>query len=566
METIYNFIHYVFSHVPEIALFLSLALGYYVGKIAFGKFQLGGVAGSLLAAVCFSQFDVHIDDTVKNILFALFIFAVGYTSGPMFFRSLGKKSLKEILLASMLAISGLITVLVLAKIFHLDKGLAAGIAAGGLTQSAIMGTAESAINSMNLGAAETAKLVTNISVGYGVTYIFGSFGTIIICVNVLEKFMKRSIRDDALKAEAAQHSGGIILGAGEQFAVPHLVGRIFLVGPAAGKTVQELEDCCGVPPITIERIKRGSNIVAVTPTTRLLAEDKILVIGRRSAIVSVMSQLGKELAREDNMEVLIQAREVVVTNERLVGKSLQELGQQTSPEMKHGLYITNICRDGKNVPPVLDTKLEKGDIITFYGALQDVRRVSAAVGYPIVVSDKTDMVFMSLGLVLGLLIGMIVIHASSIPITLGSGGGCLLSGLLFGWVRSRHMNMGALPTPASQLLKDLGLSGFVAVVGLNYGMQAVQTVKAQGLTIFLVGALVTIIPLLITMLFGRYILRYDNAAVFAGALSGSRSANPAFGEVLNKAENSVPTVPFAITYALANVFLTLLGPLVVAFA
>jgi len=77
---------------------------------------------------------------------------------------------------------------------------------------------------------------------------------------------------------------------------------------------------------------------------------------------------------------------------------------------------------------------------------------------------------------------------------------------------------------------------------------------------------VTIVPLLITMVFGRYVLRYDNAAVFAGALSGSRSANPAFGEVLDKAGNSVPTVPFAVTYALANVFLTLLGPLVVAFA
>lgn len=86
----------------------------------------------------------------------------------------------------------------------------------------------------------------------------------------------------------------------------------------------------------------------------------------------------------------------------------------------------------------------------------------------------------------------------------------------------------------------------------------------QGLLIFGIGLVVTVLPLILTMLFGRYVLRYDNTAIFAGALSGSRSANPAFGEILDKAENTVPTVPFAITYALANVFLTLLGPLIVA--
>lgn len=104
------------------------------------------------------------------------------------------------------------------------------------------------------------------------------------------------------------------------------------------------------------------------------------------------------------------------------------------------------------------------------------------------------------------------------------------------------------------------------MVGLQSGLQAVQTIATSGLSIFLIGVVVTILPLIITMLFGRYVLKYDNTAIFAGALAGSRSANPAFGEILDKAGNSIPTTPFAITYALANVFLTLLGPLVVAFA
>lgn len=126
------------------------------------------------------------------------------------------------------------------------------------------------------------------------------------------------------------------------------------------------------------------------------------------------------------------------------------------------------------------------------------------------------------------------------------------------------MAIGNMPTAASTLLRDLGLAGFVAVVGLQSGHQAVTTVIHDGLPIFVAGVIVTIVPMLITMLIGRYILRYENAALLAGALAGSRSANPAFGEVLAKAGNSVPTAPFAITYALANVFLTLLGPIIIA--
>lgn len=565
MQIIFNWIHALFQSVPEIALFLSLALGYLVGKVRFGKFQLGGVAGSLLMAVLVSQSGVHVDDTVKNILFALFIFAVGFTSGPMFFRSLGKKSLKEVILSAVLAVSGLVTVVVLCRLFALDKGLAAGIAAGGLTQSAIMGTAESAINSMGLGAQETAQMVSNIAVGYGVTYIFGSFGTILVCVNLLQWFMGRTIRDDAVKAEANLHKGGLVLGEGEQLAVPHLTGRIFGAGSFAGKTVLDLEKSHKTnQPVTVERIKRGNALVPVTPDAKLESGDKILIIGQRSAILALRPDLGTGYADESGMELRIHTREIVMTREELAGKSLREIVNSTSPELRHGLYLVSVVRQGTALDVSLDTVVQRGDIFTLYGSEEDTKRAASRLGYPIVSSDKTDFVYMGFGLVLGILIGKIVVHAGSIPITLGSGGGALLSGLLFGWFRTRHLNMGSLPPGAAQLLKDLGLAGFVAVVGLNYGQQALTTIATHGISIFVVGALVTLIPIILTMLVGRYILHYDNVAVFAGALSGSRSANPAFGEVLNKAENSVPTVPFAVTYALDNVFLTLLGPLVVA--
>ncbi|MBA8839932.1 aspartate-alanine antiporter [Ochrobactrum sp. RH2CCR150] len=557
----------VFEQAPEIALFLSLAGGYALGKIHFGKFQLGGVAGSLLVAVVISQVGVHIDNGVKAVLFALFIYAVGFESGPQFFRSLGRQSLREIAMAAVLAISGLVTVVVLARMFGLDKGLAAGIAAGGLTQSAIIGTASSAISKLGLAADEVQRLQANVAVGYAVTYIFGSFGAILVCVNLLPKFMGRTIRDDAIKAEAELLAGIRLLGPNEQEAAPDLVGRIYQVDKAAGKTVAEIEAKTSIDnSITVERVKRANKIIGVSPDLKLETNDIVLIVGRRTGVVTLGNEVGSELQSSDGMDVIVAIRDVTITAPEFVGKSVADIKQHISSELRHGIYVIGVKRADKPLPLKPDTVIAAGDVVSLYGTDQDLQRVASSIGPVIVVSDKTDFVFHGLGIAVGLLIGLAVIRLGSIPLTLGSGGGALLSGLLFGWYRSRNMAIGNMPTAASTLLRDLGLAGFVAVVGLQSGLQAVQTIVSSGLSIFLIGVVVTILPLIITMLFGRYVLKYDNVAVFAGALSGSRSANPAFGEILDKAGNSIPTTPFAITYALANVFLTLLGPLVVAFS
>lgn len=557
----------IFQQAPEIALFLSLAGGYALGKIQFGKFQLGGVAGSLLVAVLISQVGVQIDNGVKAVLFALFIYAVGFESGPQFFRSLGRQSLREIAMAAVLAISGLVTVVVLARMFGLDKGLAAGIAAGGLTQSAIIGTASSAISKLGLAADEVQRLQANVAVGYAVTYIFGSFGAIIVCVNLLPKFMGRSIRDDAIKAEAELLAGIRLLGPNEQEAAPDLVGRIYRVDKAAGKTIAEIEAKTSVDnAITIERVKRANKIIGVAQDLRLEADDIVLIAGRRKGVVAIGGDIGVELQSSDGMEVVVAIRDVTITAPEFAGKTVAAIKQHISSDLRHGIYVVGVKRADKPLPLDPDTVIKAGDVVSLYGTDQDLQRVAQSIGPVIVASDKTDFVFHGLGIAIGLLIGLAVVRVGSIPLTLGSGGGALLSGLLFGWYRSRNMTIGNMPTGASTLLRDLGLAGFVAVVGLQSGLQAVQTIASSGLSIFLIGVVVTILPLIITMLFGRYVLKYDNVAVFAGALSGSRSANPAFGEILDKAGNSIPTTPFAITYALANVFLTLLGPLVVAFS
>lgn len=564
-----EYLRQILNQAPELALFLSLAIGYWVGSIQFGKFQLGGVAGSLLVAVVISQIGISIDNGIKSVLFALFIYAVGFESGPQFFRSLGRQSLREIVLAAVMALSGLLTVIACARLFGLDKGIAAGIAAGSMTQSAIIGTASAAIAKLDLPLEQIQTLQGNVAVGYAVTYIFGSFGAIILCVNVLPWFMRRSIRDDATQAEAELLAGAKVYGPGELPAIPPLVGRLYRIDQAAGQTVAQLEVSDQGDPqaaLTIERIKRGGALVGVTPTTVLEAGDVVLVVGRRAGVVAIAGRLGAELQSSPDMDVVVVQRDVSLDNPTFVGRRVAEIRQAASQALRHGVYVVGVKRAGRPLALEPDTVIEAGDLVTLYGTPDDIQRVAQQVGSIIVPSDKTDFVFHGFGLAVGLLIGLVVIRLSAIPLTLGSGGGALIAGLVFGWYRSRHLTRGNLPLPASTLLRDLGLAGFVAVVGLQSGRQAVETIATQGLSIFLIGVVVCVVPIVITILVGRYVLRYRNLALFAGAVAGARSANPAFGEVLDKAGNSIPTVPFAVTYALANVFLTLLGPLVVAFA
>ena len=574
-----DWLHHVFQKSPEIALFLSLAVGYFIGQIKFGKFQLGGVGGALLAAVVISQVGVQIDNGVKSVMFAVFIYAVGYDSGPQFFNSLSRKTLREIAMALFLAVSALITVLICAKLFGLSKGIAAGLAGGALTQSAIIGTAGDAIARLGLSAAETKSMQGDVAVAYAVTYVFGSLGAIIVCVNILPKFMGQSLKDAAAEAERGLAGAAGAHGPGQMSALPELVGRAYRVtGPAggvaasgnpgdpatgaAGRTVAEIE-MAQSDMITIERIRRAGKAVEPRPDVMLAADDIVLVVGRRELMVAAAPHIGEEVADTDGISVVMQNRQGVFTRKGMNHTSIAAVRATVDRDLRHGVFVQEIHRAGQPLPILPETELEHGDVITFYGSPQDTKRAVDAAGYELPATDKTDFIYMGVGIVIGLLLGLIVVNVGGVPLTLGSGGGCLLAGLVFGWMRGKHPMYGVMPSAASQLLKDFGLAAFVAVVGLNSGLQAVITVKSSGMTIFLLGAVVTVLPLVLTMLFGRYVLRYTNAALLAGALSGSRSANPAFGGVLDKAESAVPTVPFAITYALANVLLTLLGPLVV---
>jgi AspT/YidE/YbjL antiporter-like protein len=203
-----------------------------------------------------------------------------------------------------------------------------------------------------------------------------------------------------------------------------------------------------------------------------------------------------------------------------------------------------------------------GDVMTLVGLAHDLNRVAPKAGQAFRLSDRTDIVFLTSGLAVGLLVGLLSLTIGSIPLTLGSGGGALIAGLVCGWLRSRRPMIGAFPPAAQQSLIDIGLGGFVAAIGLANGPAALAAIQAHGLMLLGVGIVVTLTPLIIGTLFAHRVL-HMNPVIVCGALAGAMTVDAAVTGSCEVAESQTPVLGVAVPYAIANVVLTVLGPIIV---
>ncbi len=557
-------IHQLVTAQPLLALFLTIALGYLVGKIRIGGFVLGGIAGTLLVGVLIGQFGVEIDSGIKGVFFALFIYAVGFQGGPQFFHALNRRSLNQLASAFVMCLTGLLCVLGAAWLFGLDRGMAAGLAAGGLTQSAIIGTAGDAIGKLGLSPELIKTMQTNVAVGYAVCYIFGSLGPIIMVSWFLPLIMRWNIRTEAVKLASVLSGGHAELEPGEFNAASQIATRIYEVGTdskAAGLTAIEIDR--QLSDASVEAVYREGKTLDLNDAVVVAAGDRVAITGIVAQQAAALALFGREVTPSNGLLLVQEKREIVLTNRALSGRAISEIHDHVNVETRHGVFLSAVRRMGLDLPVLDKLQLKPGDELHFTGSPADLNRVEPKIGYRITAAAVTDFVFFGLGMLLGLLIGMIEFRIWGIPISIGSGGGCLLSGLLLGWLRSVHPNFAALPVGASNFLRDFGLAVFVGIVGITAGPQALVAIKQYGLTLFFLGVGVTLIPQIVTFFFSYYVLRIQNPIEALACVAGGRSANPAFAALLTKAGNATPVVSFTVTYAVANVFLTLWGPLIV---
>jgi putative transport protein len=547
---------------PEIALFASLALGYFIGSFKIGPIQLGGVCGTLIVALLLGQTGARLAPDLKNIAFALFIFALGFTGGPQFFANIGR-GWRYGLLSIVEIVSVLILIMLAVLVLRLDAGTAAGLLAGAATESAVIGTASEAISKLGFADAETARLQANIVTAYSVSYLFGLVTIVLFTSQFAPLLLRVNLREEA---ERVWHKlgGDGALDEGQRMGAPALVGRAFRVGPAAGLSIGALEQRYG-SNVTVEQVDRSGASVSIAPGLLLAADDLVLVAGRREALVAAAAAIGTEVADARFGALPVERVDVVLTRREAHGQSVAQLREQAGPEQGRGVYIAAVTRLETRIPALPGTELNRGDVLTLVGAKADVARGARQLGYVLPPTQKTDFVYLGLGVLAGMAIGHLGSRIGGVSVALGTGGGCLLSGLLFGWIRSRYPLIGSLASAAAQILKDFGLATFIAAVGLSAGPDAIKLVREYGVALPFVGILMVLIPGLLSLWIGRMFLKLD-APMLLGAIAGQQCSTPAISALVGVTGNSTPVIGYTITYALSNILLPLMGPLVVGLA
>jgi putative transport protein len=550
----------VATRAPEIFLFVAVAIGTLLGRTRVRGIPIGATACILVTAVVLGQFGtISIPPILKSILFGFFVYTIGYRSGPAFFASLSLKTLSQVILALVIGASGLIAILSFAYLLQLDPGTAAGMGAGSLTQTAMMGTASGALEGLGLTDDALKQQQANLAAGYAVTYICGYIFVLLFVPFVAPLLMGVNLKEEAAKLEA-ELSGGAPAKKGNLL-YRKFQARAYRVTKAAGGTVSKVQSEIG-RRASIERILRDGDDVEVSPSTKLKKDDEILLAGPSSAMVDAEQVIGPEIEGQHVMEsVPGEALEVFVTAPELHGRSLAEIVDMLG-EAAHGVFLRSLTRGGQEVPVTPRTRIYVGDVMTLVALNKDMDRVVPLVGQPIRAGDRTDIAYLAGALASGLLVGLFSVNVGPVPLTLGGGGGALIAGLIAGWYRSRRPTLGAFPPAAQQTVSDIGLGGFVAAIGLSSGPAAWAAIQTDGFVLLGAGITVTLTPMLVGTLFAHRVLRM-NPVIICGALAGAMTVDAAVAGACEVAESQTPVLGVTVPYAIANVFLTMLGPIIV---
>jgi putative transport protein len=547
---------------PELAIFIALAIGYYVGSFTYKGLGLGAVTATLIAAVIIGQLGITITGPLKPFFFLMFLFAVGYAVGPQFVRGIAKDGVPQALFAVVECVLCLVTLYVVARLAGYDVGAAAGLYAGSQTISASMGLATDAINRLGLAAEETKRLLDVMPVAYAVTYIFGTIGSAVIIALVGPALMGINL-EEACKRYEEKHGGKREAGGPGTGWYQHEV-RAYRVAPGApivGKTAQEAESSIPDQRVFVLRIRRGDEIIEATSDTVIQVGDVVALAGRREVLVNIVGARAQEVDDRQLLAVPIEGTDVYVTQKAVDEKTLAEIA---SMPFARGVYLRKITRGATatDIPILADTKIYRGDILTLVGRTQDVAAATKAIGVRDKVTDVADVVFIAGAIAIGGLLGSLVFHVGSVPLTLSTSGGALIAGIFFGWLRSVKPTFGRIPSPTVWFMNSVGLNVFIAIVGIASGPGFVAGLQQLGFTLFLWGVVVTTVPLVLSMYAGKYLFKIDDAILF-GAVSGGRTTTASLGMVCDIARSQIPGLGYTVTYAVGNTLLTIWGMVIV---
>ncbi|MFM0644247.1 transporter [Paraburkholderia bryophila] len=547
---------------PYVLLFLVVGLAIWMGRWTVKGYGLGAVASAIVVgcgvATWGAAYGVHfqLDNFTKSLFYYLFMYGVGLRVGPSFINSLKGDGLKFTFLAIVSSFLGLGIVVIGTKWLQLPLGSAGGILAGSQTMSAAIGSAEQAITS---GAVPLPPGTTQgdatamIALSYGITYIWGTVGIILIC-----KYLPRWWRVDARKAAKEyekEHGVPNVDDAGLSGYRPFDLRAYRLANSELdGITITQFR--ARFAEYQIENVERGPDLLGADPELALRVGDVIALGGSLDALTDHMGLIGPEVPDARVLNIPLDQAEIVVTHRKVIGRALKEFA---SSPIAGQVQLIGIQRGGAPLPVGLETQLQRLDVLQLVGLRSAVAKAGEMLGIIARPSTATDLLTLSLGMILGFLIGLIQVPAFGSSVGLGNAGGLLVSGIIVSSLVSRVRFFGNTPNAARNILEDMGLIFFVAIVGVNAGANLLSQLDgAIALKIFLLGFVACTIPPFIVWAIGFHLFKI-NPAILMGGVAGARSHSGPAREAAKEIDSTVPWIGFPVGYAVSGILLTVFG-------
>lgn len=558
-------IHLLRQH-SELAIFLTIAAGFWIGKIKVGQFSLGIVTSVLLVGVLVGQLNITIEEPVKSVFFLLFLFAIGYKVGPQFFRGLKKDGLPQVGFAVLMCVGCLVITWILALIMGYNAGEAAGLLAGAQTISAVIGVADDTINGLNISTEQKNNMINIIPVAYAVTYIYGTAGSAWVLSSLGPKMLGGLEKVKAACKELEAKMGTSEADEpGFEHARRPVVFRAYTIENdwfGNGKTVEQLESyfISQGKRLFVERMRHNHTIInEILPGQLLQKGDEVVLSGRREFAIGEEDWIGEEVIDPQLLDFPVEVLPVMIHKKPYANRKLEFIRKQ--PFM-HGVSVRRIKRAGIDIPVFAQTVVDSGDTLELVGLKKEVETAAKQLGYIDRPTNATDMVFVGIGILIGGVIGALAIHIGGVPISLSTSGGALIAGLVFGWLRSKPPTFGQIPESSLWVLNNVGLNMFIAVVGISAGPSFIQGLKEVGPMLFIIGILATSLPLLLGLILARYVFHF-HPALALGCTAGARTTTAALGAIQEAVGSETPSLGYTVTYAVGNTLLIIWGVVIV---
>ena len=552
---------------PYLLLFFVVGVAVWIGRVNIKGYGLGMVAGAIVVGAALSVWasaygvKLELNNFAKSLFYYLFMYGVGLRVGPSFLNSLGGDGAKFSVLAVVSCVLGLAIIVIGVKLLNLPPGTAGGILAGSQTMSAAIGSAEQAAYVIRLPAGVTPQdAASMVALSYGITYIWGTVGIILIC-----KYLPKWWGIDA-KAAAKQYEAefGVsnVEGSGLTGFRPFGLRAYRLENPAtAGQSIESFRKVN--PEYRVVNVVRGDQVLGADPALVMQRGDTVALGGRIEALTDKMGLLGPEVADQKALNIPLDQAEILVTNKEVIGQELLKFRQESFAGQ---LQVVKYERGGVPFPAGLHTKLQRMDIISVAGLQGAVNELANRFGRIARPSTATDLLTLAVGMIIGFLIGMVEFPAFGSKVGLGNAGGLLLSGVIVSSLVSRLRFFGNTPNAARNILEDLGLVVFVAIVGINAGNSLLaQLTGTLALKIFILGFIACSVPPFIVWAIGHHIFTI-NPAVLMGGVAGARSHSGPCREAAVEIGSTVPWIGFPVAYALSGILLTVFGYLAMVLA